>query len=638
MTDVAELAPPPPSRPAPSAPTHSTSASIEDELTTSAPTSQQLVKPPHLRIESNGNVSASPPQSASSPHTLSSFSPRSSPLGRRSNLRLHSPRTSVLSPSHSLPSLQTMNQPPDEATRQQLLGRSSSNNRLSAIISRKAGISPIVTSSTPPSTAPVDSQPDGAASMGGVELKQEANGTDAASSIVAVSSTSSPFSRPSPLERPNSITLSLPMTRAAAPPESGSANGTSQQHSVVAEEEEAPSLTISHSEGAAAAVNQFLQQPLQPLSSASSVSTSSPQPPADPITPITPFSPNSSQPAPSSPVATSANAAYKDQLDGVLRKRGDSHLNLHALDPSVGQLSVPLPLQMRQMSAIGSERRVAFRVDRADGLDLVDLIPAEDEAAAETRLTKQWHPGMRAQRGILKTVNIKGTEEERRRRSARAVEREREWVRFVQEGGVLIKYNAQSKPQKRWVYVSEDGHEIIWEKANEQWLRKKKKWPDSDEEESEHRSDSKGKSKPTHLTKPLASHSAGDIHVSGHSSGSGSGSGKQPSSPQPRPFHQHSAPAIHGNDGAASTEQPSTPNPSASSRAKRRSSLPSMRILNWKINADRTRFLADALGVHFGPYHSAERFNRFLQRKDYQVIHATAALPTTPVVGFVAWC
>ena len=53
-------------------------------------------------------------------------------------------------------------------------------------------------------------------------------------------------------------------------------------------------------------------------------------------------------------------------------------------------------------------------------------------------------------------------------------------------------------------------------------------------------------------------------------------------------------------------------------RSRRRSSLPSMRILNWKINADRTRALADVLGVHYGPYHSAARFTRYIARKDSQ--------------------
>ena len=500
----------------------------------------------------------------------------------------------------------------DEAARSSL-NRSSSNNRLSAIISKKTGISPIVTGGVPP-TVSADGYNTGAA-PGSVEVKQEANGAESAAAVAAGSSSSlqSPPNRPSPLDRPSSISLSLPLPRVQQS-ESNSANGAHPDDG----EEEAPSLTINHSLGAASVAHfgQFLQQPLQPLSSASSLSSSSPLPPLDPVTPVTPFTPTSSQLIPSSPTAASVDAAYKDQLDGILRRRGDSHLNLQTLDPSVSQLAVPLPLQMRQMSAT-AERRVAFRVDRKDGLDLVDIIPEENDEAAETKLTKDWSASMRASRGILKTANIKGTEEERRRRTARAAEREKEWVRFVQDGSTLIKYNAQGKPQKRWVYVSEDGHEIVWEKPADQWLRPKKRW---DEDEDEKR-DEQNKAKHATPNKTITSRSAGDIHVS-----SGSHASTRP--PSPRPFHQHSAPALHGNDAHRATEQSSSSN-TLSSRSKRRSSLPSMRILNWKINPDRTRFLADVLGVHFGPYHSAERFSRFLQRKDYQVpciLHATSPL------------
>ena len=335
---------------------------------------------------------------------------------------------------------------------------------------------------------------------------------------------------------------------------------------------------------------------------------------------MTPFTPHSAPPPLNTPSGASSasaavDAAYKDQLDGVLRRRGDSHLNLQALDPNTGQLTVALPLQMRQMSAIGPERRVAFRVDRADGLDLVDIIPEEHGEGSATRLTKEWHAGMRASRGILKTANIKGTEEERRRRTARAVEREKEWLRFVQTGSTLVKYNAQGKPQKRWVYVSEDGHELVWEKPTDQWLRPKKRWDEEIEDEKKTDNEHNKKHTPP-LSKPTTSRSAGDIHTSSHH-----GTLKPPS---PHTLHQHSSPTIHATD--SHTEQPNTPNSassSTSSRSKRRSSLPSMRILNWKINPDRTRYLADVLGVHYGPYHSADRFSRFLQRKDYQVTPTT---------------
>ena len=611
MVEVAP--PPPPTRRAPSAPTHSDSPSIDSDA---VPTSSQPFKPPHLRLDSTGGSSSSSSsspltQSSSSPRNASTFSPRNSPLGRRkNNIRLTSPRPSILSPSQSLPSLHTAAQSADDAVRSPL-GRSSSNNRLSAYISKKAGISPIVTSGIPP-TVPADSYNAAAASMPNAEeVKQDANSTELsinpAAVVAAAGSASSPPARPSPLDRPSSISLSLPQPKASLY-DTGNANGTA--HPELDIEEEAPSLTISHSVGAAVDAR-FLQQPLQPLSSVSSLSSSSPLPPTDPTTPITPFTPNSSLPAPGSPIAASVDAAYKDQLDGVLRKRGDSHLNLQALDPNISQLAVPLPLQMRQMSAMGPERRVAFRVDRADGLDLVDIIPEEEDEAADTRLTKGWHAGMRAARGILKTANIKGTEEERRRRLARAAEREKEWVRFVQEGSTLIKYNAQGKPQKRWVYVSEDGHEIAWEKPTDQWLRPKKRW---DEEDDEKKTDEQNKNKHgTPPSKPATSRSAGDIHSSSSSHGP-----LKPSSP--RPFHQHSAPAIQGNDSHSHQHtEPHTPNSATTSRAKRRSSLPSMRILNWKINPDRTRYLADVLGVHYGPYHSADRFTRFLQRKDYQV-------------------
>ena len=606
---MADIAPPPPTRRAPSAPTHSNSPSTSLNASNAANNASQPFKPPHLRLDSNSSSSssASPPltQSASSPHNLSNFSPRNSPLGRRSNIRLSSPRHSVLSPSHSLPSLQAAAQL-DDAVRHQL-GRSSSNNRLSAIISKKAGISPIVTYGIPPTVSG-----DGYnSSIGNVEVKQEAVGSESASTAASALASASPPFRPSPLERPSSISLSLPQPKAAlVAASSNSSNG-----ALHVDEEEAPSLTINHSLGAAVH-GQFLQQPsLQPLSSASSLSSSSPLPPLDPVTPITPFTPTGSQPiVPPSPIAASVDSAYKDQLDGVLRKRGDSHLNLQALDPNIGLLAVPLPLQMRQMSAMGPERRVAFRVDRADGLDLVDIIPEEDDEGAETKLTRGWQASMRASRGILKTVNIKGTEEERRRRSARAAEREKEWIRFVQDGSTLIKYNAQGKPQKRWVYVSEDGHEMAWEKPTDQWTRPKKRWDEDDDE----RKDDHKHSKHPPPSKPITSRSAGDIHV-----GSSSHTALKP--PSPRPLHQNSAPALHAGDSSHSTEQPSTPNTTVSARAKRRSSLPSMRILNWKINPDRTRYLADVLGVHYGPYHSATRFNRFLQRKDYQVAHTTFA-------------
>ena len=608
---MSEVAPPPPTRRAPSAPTHSNSPSIDTDATTgsTAAAASQPFKPPHLRLDSTGSSSSSSPlvPSAPSPHNLSTFSPRNSPLGRRSNLRLTSPRSSVLSPSQSLPSLQAAAQS-DESVRSSL-GRSSSNNRLSAIISKKAGISPIVTNGGIPPTVTAEGYNAGGASMPNVSVdgKQEANGHDLHITTSSAASSSPPPFRPSPLDRPSSISLSLPQPRSLLPDSNSGLPHSDNDH-----EEEAPSLTINHSVGAAA-VGHFLQQPqLQPLSSVSSLSSSSPMPAMDPTTPITPFTPTGSQLPPASPVAASVDSAYKDQLDGVLRKRGDSHLNLQSLDPSVGQLAVPLPLQMRQMST-GAERRVAFRVDRADGLDLVDIIPEETDEAAATKLTKAWHAGLRASRGILKTVNIKGTEEERRRRLSRAAEREKEWIRFVQDGSTLIKYNAQGKPQKRWVYVTEDGHEILWEKPTDQWLRPKKRWDEEDErDEKKDEQNRKTQQKHAAPSKPITSHSAGDIHVSSSSHGN-----LKP--PSPRPLHQHSAPALHANDSHSHTEQPNTPNSAVSSRTKRRSSLPSMRILNWKINPDRTRYLADVLGVHYGPYHSAGRFSRFMQRKDYQV-------------------
>ena len=471
-------------------------------------------------------------------------------------------------------------------------------------------IAPQLPTRSPPAPGPVSRSP----------LAADLRGDDSG----GVGGATSPI--PNPLNRPHSISLSLP-----SHPSPGLSPPPAEAHDPDRDEEEAPTLVISHSLGATVSSassssdsqTQALQQPVSSHSAASSTSPVSPLLPAgaaEPVTPVTPVSPLFRPPLALPPHID--RDAYKDQLDGVLqtRKRGDSHLNLHSLD-----IPAPPPGPARAVSGNAEARKVAFRVDKSDGLDLVDIIPEEQQPHLASRASPS--------RGILKTVNMKGTEEERRRRLQRAAEREKEWIRFVQRGSTLTKYNAQGKPQKRWVHVSDDAHEIVWEKPNDQWLKPAKRWDDDDDDDADVRgsgSGSEGKSSGGSggRSERYASLGRGNQvkKVMGRLKASSTGqiaSNSRASVGMTTGLHgEHSLPEVvtrsSSSSSSTATASPATSSSSSlTARARRRSSLPSMRIMGWKINPDRTRFLADVLGVHYGPYHNASRFERFLQRKDY---------------------